>query len=266
MTNSVPQRISALSTEQRAALAGSLRARLAARPSGPGQYDVAVLGGGIAGLTLALQLRRARPGIRVLVVERAAHPVPEATHKVGESTVEIAAHYLRDILGLGDHLEAEQIRKFGLRMFFSNHDNTDITRRVELGSSVFPPLRTYQLDRGRLENEVGAALLRGRCGVPPRSQGRRRRPGPGRAAPPGPPVGAGRRARGAGPVGGRRHRAAASCCGADRAPSARGSGTTRTPPGSASRTPSTSAPGPRARPTRTGTPASTGTGLCRRTT
>ncbi|MGH2480478.1 MAG: NAD(P)/FAD-dependent oxidoreductase, partial [Ktedonobacteraceae bacterium] len=33
-----------------------------------------------------------------------------------------------------------------------------IAQRVELGSSVFPPLCTYQLDRGRLENELGCAV------------------------------------------------------------------------------------------------------------
>src|SRR5213076_1808833 len=119
------------------------------------QYDVAILGGGIAGLTLALQLKKLRPAIRILVAEKQKHPVPEAAHKVGESTVEIAAHYLRDVLGLGEHLKTQQIRKFGLRMFFSAEGNQDITHRVELGSTVFPPLSTYQLDRGRLENMLG---------------------------------------------------------------------------------------------------------------
>lgn len=155
MTTAFRDRLSRLSGDQRAALAESLRARMATGPTEPGHYDVVVLGGGAAGLTLALQLRRTLPGVRVVVVERLTHPVPETTHKVGESTVEIAAHYLRDVLGLQDHLETRQIRKFGLRMFFSNHDNSDIARRVELGSSVFPPLGTYQLDRGRLENELG---------------------------------------------------------------------------------------------------------------
>jgi flavin-dependent dehydrogenase len=73
--------------------------------------------------------------------------------------VEIAAHYLRDTLGLADHLETHQIRKFGLRMFFSNDGNGDITKRVELGSSEFPPHATYQLDRGRLENELGRQCI-----------------------------------------------------------------------------------------------------------
>src|SRR4051812_29517098 len=122
------------------------------------QYDVAILGGGIAGLTLALQLKKARPATRILVVEKQEHPVPEAAHKVGESTVEIAARYLRDVLGLEDHLQTQQLRKFGLRMFFSTDGNRDIARRVELGSTVFPPLATYQIDRGRLENMLGEEL------------------------------------------------------------------------------------------------------------
>ena len=114
------------------------------------EYDVAILGGGQAGLTLALQLQQSRPATRILVIEKQAYPFPEAAHKVGESTVEIAAHYLRDTLGLKEHLQTQQLRKFGLRMFFSTQDNRDITHRVELGATVFPPLSTYQLDRGRL--------------------------------------------------------------------------------------------------------------------
>src|SRR5512138_1527005 len=82
-------------------------------------YDVAILGGGLAGMTLSLELKKARPSIRIVVVEKREHPVSEAAHKVGESTVEIAAHYLRDILELTEHLETQQLRKFGLRMFFS---------------------------------------------------------------------------------------------------------------------------------------------------
>jgi flavin-dependent dehydrogenase len=122
------------------------------REGDPGTCDVVVLGGGAAGLTLALQLREAAPSARILVLERESFPVPEVAHKVGESTVEIAAHYLRDIIGLDDHLTSDQLRKYGLRMFFSDGHNVDLGTRVELGSSVYPPLTTYQLDRGRLEN------------------------------------------------------------------------------------------------------------------
>jgi flavin-dependent dehydrogenase len=125
------------------------------------RYDVLILGGGITGLCLALQLTRAMPGIRVLVAEKQPHPVPEAAHKVGESSVEVQAHYLRDILGLGDHLHEEQLHKFGLRMFFTHDDNTDITSRVEYGQIGPAPLPSYQLDRGRLENRLGELIIAG---------------------------------------------------------------------------------------------------------
>ena len=154
-------RIAALSAEKRALLIRQLQEQKAtpeAAPDAPDTYDVAILGGGIAGLTLALELRQQRPSIKILVIEKQQHPVPEAAHKVGESTVEIAAHYLRDILKLDDHLQTQQLRKFGLRMFFSTDGNQDITRRVELGSTVFPPLHTYQVDRGRLENMLGLKI------------------------------------------------------------------------------------------------------------
>src|SRR5881409_1350753 len=118
------------------------------------QHDVLILGGGISGLTLALQLKKANPTLNIMVVERQKHPVPEAAHKVGESTVEIAAHYLRDVLGLGEHLQSQQLRKFGLRMFFSCDTNSDIARRVEYGQIAPAPLPSYQLDRGRLENAL----------------------------------------------------------------------------------------------------------------
>ncbi|MEU8238201.1 tryptophan 7-halogenase [Actinoplanes missouriensis] len=128
----------------------------------PDEVDVAVLGGGVAGMTLALQLRRQRPGTTIAVIERQQHPVPETTHKVGESTVEIAGYYLREVLGLREHLQNEQLLKFGLRVFFSQDGNDDITRRVELGHSVRPPgaVGTYQIDRGRLENALSGILLR----------------------------------------------------------------------------------------------------------
>ena len=82
--------------------------------------DVLILGGGLAGLTLALQLRRQQPSLSVTVVERRSHPVREAAHKVGESTVEIGAHYFAEVLGLREHLESAQIRKYGLRYFFTD--------------------------------------------------------------------------------------------------------------------------------------------------
>ncbi|NEZ02596.1 halogenase [Wenzhouxiangella sp. XN201] len=124
-------------------------------PTLPDRTDVAILGGGLAGLTLALQLEQARPDTRIVVLERNRHPVPEAAHKVGESTVEIAAHYFGEVLGLRDHLENEQLRKYGLRFFFRAGENDDLAKAAELGAAHLLEVPSYQLDRGIFENHLG---------------------------------------------------------------------------------------------------------------
>ena len=116
--------------------------------------DVVILGGGLAGLSLAIQLKQREPAITVTVLERREHPVREAAFKVGESTVEIGAHYFANVLGFREHLESEQIRKFGFRFFFSEGRN-DIDRCTELGVSELLPAPSWQLDRGRFENFLG---------------------------------------------------------------------------------------------------------------
>lgn len=119
------------------------------------QYDVTILGGGLAGLTLALQCRGEMPDASIVVLEKNQHPVPEAAFKVGESTVEVATHYFTQVLGLEEHMVEDQLPKLGLRFFFRAGDNRSIDRRLELGGHDFPPKPSFQLDRGRFENFLG---------------------------------------------------------------------------------------------------------------
>lgn len=121
--------------------------------------EAVILGGGLAGLCLALQLRGEFPDMDILVLERNRHPLPAAAHKVGESTVEIGAHYFDHTLGLREHLDTAHIRKFGLRYFFSEGRN-DIQNTTELGVSKILPVPSYQLDRGIFENFLGEEARR----------------------------------------------------------------------------------------------------------
>ncbi len=119
-----------------------------------GPYDVAITGGGLAGLTLALQLKRARPETSILVAERHAGPVRGAAFKVGESSMETAGFYFSEIVGVGEHLETVHRRKAGLRFFFPAEENLDFGRRVERGPPGKGPVPSYQIDRGVFENEL----------------------------------------------------------------------------------------------------------------
>ena len=132
----------------------------------PVTYDVVICGAGLAGLTLARQLRQEQPELDVALVDALERPLPEAAHKVGESTVEVGSQYL-ERLGLADYLCDRHIVKFGLR-FFPGGGDLPIHRRSEIGPSQEAPLRSYQLDRGRFENDLrgmneadGVSLLEG---------------------------------------------------------------------------------------------------------
>ena len=130
-------------------------------------FDVAILGGGLAGLTLARQLLMKHQQLRIAIIEKRKFPVAETTHKVGESTVEIGAHYFGEQLGLKKHLTDHQLPKFGLRFFFKDAFQS-LAEGTEVGGSTFFSAPSYQVDRGRLENflaetdtQMGATIFSG---------------------------------------------------------------------------------------------------------
>ncbi len=117
-------------------------------------YDVIILGGGLAGLSLSIQLKLSKPDIKILVLERRKSVAPTSAHKVGESTVELASYYLRNVLQLKDYLEKYELPKYGLRFFFKNNTKEVIDSRVELGPRKWLYTPSHQLDRGTLENHM----------------------------------------------------------------------------------------------------------------
>jgi flavin-dependent dehydrogenase len=118
----------------------------------PATQDVVICGGGLSGLLMARQLRREMPELSVTLIDRVARPLPDACHKVGESSVECGCQYLEE-LGLKDYLLKEQLVKLGLR-FFPGGGHLPLHERTEIGPVSEPMVRSYQMDRGKLENDL----------------------------------------------------------------------------------------------------------------
>ncbi|MGK4002792.1 NAD(P)/FAD-dependent oxidoreductase [Sorangium sp. So ce1036] len=116
--------------------------------------DIVIIGSGIAGGLLARQLRLTCPDLGVLVLEAASAIVD---HKVGESTVEVAAHYMVRRLNLGTYLYQHQLPKNGLRFFFdAEGKDLPLPRMSEIGSDHMPFHPSFQLERARLERDLVA--------------------------------------------------------------------------------------------------------------
>jgi len=116
-------------------------------------YDVAICGGGLAGLTLARQIKQTLPDCSVVLIDRFVAPLPEGAFKVGESMTEAGGYYLGETLGLTKYMEQSHVVKLGFRFFF-NEGNTPFKDRPEFGLSRFPKVDSYQIDRGVLENDL----------------------------------------------------------------------------------------------------------------
>lgn len=116
-------------------------------------YDVVICGGGLAGQTLARQLKLTLPQLSILILEQEHFPRPLAACKVGESTIETSSFYLGEVLQLREHLKQEHLRKLGLRYFWSD-PHRSLAEVPEIGLSQATPYPSYQIDRGVLENHL----------------------------------------------------------------------------------------------------------------
>jgi flavin-dependent dehydrogenase len=113
-------------------------------------FDVAIVGGSLAGAATAWLLLRDRPDLKIVLLERAA------THgrKVGEATVEVSAFFLTRVLGLTDHLQHEHLNKQGLRFWFANDHSTSLADCSEIGGRYLARVPSFQIDRARLDEEI----------------------------------------------------------------------------------------------------------------
>ncbi|MCK5942519.1 MAG: tryptophan 7-halogenase, partial [Planctomycetes bacterium] len=128
-------------------------------------YDLVILGGGLAGGLLARQMRLQHPDLDVLVLERST----TTSYKVGEATVELFSNYLVRKLGLSTYLYENHLPKNGLRFYFDREGrDAPLERMSEIGSLGLPFHPSFQLDRSSLERELrdgsaarGATVLEG---------------------------------------------------------------------------------------------------------
>jgi flavin-dependent dehydrogenase len=134
------------------------------------QYDVVILGAGLAGLSLVRHLLLETDKTILLLEKRSEIPPPR--QKVGESLVQMAGYYFSKVLDLEEHLLHEHLMKYNLRFYWKsggcdNHggdrcdescDESCNNSRFEDFSQLyirpFSNIASYQLDRNVLEGEL----------------------------------------------------------------------------------------------------------------
>ena len=121
--------------------------------------DVAVIGGAFSGAATALLLKRKRPDLRIVIVEKA-----EAfDRKVGESTTEVSSCFLTRVLGLTNYLGHHQLPKQGLRMWFARTRDEAFEECAELGARYNSRLAGFQVDRATLDEHILKTAVEAGC-------------------------------------------------------------------------------------------------------
>jgi flavin-dependent dehydrogenase len=123
---------------------------MSATPPSARSYDVAIVGGALAGAATALLLLRQQPQLRVLVIEKS----DAFTRRVGEATVEISGYFLTRVLGLTQHLNEAHLVKQGMRFWFFNSRARSLAECSEVGGRYLSRVASFQVDRAVLDEEM----------------------------------------------------------------------------------------------------------------
>lgn len=115
-----------------------------------GLYDVVVVGGAVAGASTAIVLKRGKPDLKILVVEK----TEQFDWKVGESTVEVSSYFLTRVLKQWTYMTREQLPKQAFRYWFFNDDVTCLRQASETGPTQMARTPSFQLDRAKLDTHL----------------------------------------------------------------------------------------------------------------
>src|SRR6516225_6806166 len=119
------------------------------------QYDVIIIGAGLAGLTLSRHLLL-YTNKRILVLDKRTNPPREAPQKYGESLVQCSGYYFSKVLDLEEYLLINHYLKYNLRFYWPTKglENTGFEDYSQSYARLISNIATFQLDRNDLERHL----------------------------------------------------------------------------------------------------------------